>query len=168
MEIPGYLRVEHLHCFENAYRRAQLCRLWHRITGRPQTLLPFAPIYARLQQRASQRRGLQEIPLRQIVGSLDKASHFDRSFRPLSAELRERWLMVKMLQLWRGWEPIVVHKIGNLYFVEDGHHRVSVARDAGLEVIEAYVTEYPVTCHFNVDDSLQAILQRLDADHPFS
>lgn len=162
MEIPGYQRVEHLHCFENACRRARLWRLWRRLTGRPQRLLPFAPVYARLKQRTSHHRGIQEIPLRQIVGSLDKASHFDRSFRPLYGELRERWLTVKMLQVWHGWEPIVVHKIANLYFVEDGHHRVSVARDAGLDVIEATVIEYPLAYRFDVDDSLETIVQRLE------
>lgn len=164
MEIPAYLRVEHIHDFENARRHATWMRIWHRLTGCPETLLPFAPIYARLKSRVVRRLGVHEIPLRQIVGSLDKASQFDRSFRPLSDKLRARWLNIKMLHLRAGWEPVVLHKIGNLYFVEDGHHRVSVARDAGLEVIEAEVIEYACELHFNVNASLQTILRMLEAD----
>jgi hypothetical protein len=164
MEIPGYLRVEHMHRFENVRRRANWMRIWHRLTGSPETLLPFGPVYDHLKSRVVRQGGLREIPLRQIVGSLDKASRFDRSFRPRSDKLRARWLNVKMLHLWGGWEPVVLHKVGNLYFVEDGHHRVSVARDAGLEVIESEVIEYACELRFNLNASLQTILQMLDAD----
>ena len=162
MEIPAYQRVEYFHRFENVRRRAQLWRVWCRLLGKPQTLLPFAPIYSCLKQRVGHRLGVQEIPLRQIVGSFDKVHRFDRSFRPLSDDLRTRWVNMKMLQMTGGWEPIDVHWIGNLYFVEDGHHRVSVARDAGLDVIEANVVAYPSPYEFDVDEDLETILRRLE------
>lgn len=163
MNIPGYQRIEYLHRFDNALRGARLSRLWKRLLGKPETLLPFAPIHARVKQRMGYQRGVREIPLRQIVGSIDKAPYFDRDFRPLSNRLRNRWVNIKALQITSGWEPIVVHQIGNLYFVEDGHHRVSVAREERLEVIEARVTEYPVAVQFDRNDGLQTIIRRLDA-----
>lgn len=162
MEIAGFQRLEHLQRFDDIHGRARFWRLWNRLFGRPQTLLPFAPIHARLNQQTRYHRGLQEIPLRQIVGSLDKAYQFDRAFRPLSPKLRNRWAMIKDLHMTAGWEPIVVHQVGNLYFVEDGHHRVSVARDAGLEVIEAAVIEYPLACQLGLNDDLPTILRQLD------
>jgi hypothetical protein len=161
MEIPAYQQVEFFHRFENARRRAQLWRFWCRLVRKPQTLLPFAPIYARLKNRVGYRRGVQEIPLRQIVGSFDKSHLFDRAFRPLSDDLCRRWVNMKMLQEAGGWEPIDVHQIGNLYFVEDGHHRVAVARDAGLRVIEANVVEYPLSISLDPDAHLEAILHSL-------
>ena len=161
MEVYGFQRSEYVQRFEDARLRARLWRLWHRLIGRPETLLSFDPIIKRLKQRTGFHRGVQEIVLQQIVGSIDKATDFDRDFRPLSDRQRNRWVNVKAQQTVRGWEPIIVHQIGNLYFIEDGHHRVSVARNARLEVIEAKVIEYPLDCQFGLNDDLQTILRRL-------
>lgn len=161
MEIPGYQRIKFHQRFEQSRRRAQLARILNWVAGKPQTLLPFWPIYSALKNRVGFSRGVQEIPLRQIVGSFDKATLFDRDFRPLSDDSRTRWVNMLMQLMTVGWEPIVVHKIGNLYFVEDGHHRVSVGRAAGLQVIEAYVVEYPPAGQFSPDDDLETILRRL-------
>lgn len=162
MEVYGFQRSEYAQRFEDAHLRGRLWRLWHRLSGQPQTLLPFSPIIERLKQRTGYHRGLKEIPLRQIVGSLDKAAEFDRAFRPLSKEMRNRWVNVKAVQTVRGWEPIVVHQLGNLYFVEDGHHRVSVARNEGQKVIEAEVIEYLLDCQFGLNDDLPTILHCLE------
>jgi hypothetical protein len=51
--------------------------------------------------------------------------------------------------------------MGGLFFVEDGHHRTSVARDLGLDTIEAAVIAYPVSFSLNADDSLEVILAGL-------
>ena len=161
MEAPAYLRIQALQRFENARRRARLASIWNGLLGKPQTLLSFEPISVRLPQRTGLQRGVQEIPVEQIVGSLGKAHMFDRSFGPLRDEQRDRWVDIVLLHQASGWEPIVVHEIGGLYFVEDGHHRVSVARDAGLKLIEAYVTEHPSPKRFDVNDTLGASLRRL-------
>ncbi len=161
MDIPIYQRFDHVQRFDDALRKARLWRRWHRLLGRPETLLPFGPILASLKQRTGFYRGIKEIPLKQVVGSIDRATDFDREFRPLTDRNRNRWVNIRGLQSGRGWEPIVVHKIGNLYFIEDGHHRVSVARDSGLQAIEAKVIEYPLDHHFNLNDDLKTILRRL-------
>jgi hypothetical protein len=91
---------------------------------------------------ARRARGLQDIPVTRIVGSLGRSSDFDRDFRPLKKHLRDRWVRSFLHLETDAWEPILVHKVGEDYFVEDGHHRVSVARYAGLAFIQAEVWEY--------------------------
>ena len=71
-------------------------------------------------------------------------------FRPLNPVLKKRWINVHELSEDLGWEPITVHKIGDLYFVEDGHHRVSVARHSGWDTIEAQVYEQPLPAHSGI------------------
>jgi hypothetical protein len=51
-----------------------------------------------------------------------------------------------------GYPPIEVYKVGDVYFVRDGNHRVSVARANGLTTIEAYVTEIPTEIPFHMED----------------
>jgi hypothetical protein len=73
---------------------------------------------------------------------MDRTRDFDRRFRPTSGRMRERWERLAVAQR-RGESvpPIEVYRIGDMHFVSDGHHRVSVAHALGLETIEAYVTE---------------------------
>ena len=86
--------------------------------------------------------GLQTIRLDSIVGTVDRTREFDRSFRPTSRRVRRRWEgIAKAMRRGDPMPPIDVYRVGELHFVEDGHHRVSVARQLGLEVIEANVTE---------------------------
>jgi hypothetical protein len=82
------------------------------------------------------------IPLDSIVGTVDRGREFDRSFRPTSGKVRTRWERVAAAQR-RGqaMPPIDVYRIGELHFVKDGHHRVSVARSLGHQDINAHVTE---------------------------
>jgi hypothetical protein len=85
-----------------------------------------------------------DIPVKEIIGTLYRHSDFDRQFRPLKKNLRDRWINIYLLQQNEGWPPILVHKVGSHYYVEDGHHRVSVARSLGILFIQARVWEYPV------------------------
>jgi hypothetical protein len=86
--------------------------------------------------------GLQVISLETIVGTFDRAREFDRQFRPTSGRVRRRWERIAAAQR-RGepMPPIDVFRIGELHFVRDGHHRVSVARALRREDIDAYVIE---------------------------
>ena len=158
----GYARIEGIDRFEDAQRRALIKRLLERLTKRRKTLLPFGPIHHRLLSPNGVNQGVREIPVRRILGSLARASDFDRDFRPLHKNQRERWASIWALHSQRGWQPILVHEIGGLYFVEDGHHRTSVAHDLGLETIEAIVIAYPVSVSLNPDDSLEKILASLE------
>ncbi|HET9911080.1 MAG TPA: ParB/RepB/Spo0J family partition protein [Anaerolineales bacterium] len=107
------------------------------------TKLPTFP--EQMSQKSPNRKliGVKDIPVEQVVGTLNRDSDFDHKFRPLKSHLRDRWVNAHLALENGGWDPIVVHKIGEQYYVEDGHHRVSVARSLGMAFIEAKVWEYP-------------------------
>jgi hypothetical protein len=88
-------------------------------------------------------RGLRTVALRQIGGSVGRCSEFDRDFMPAKASVEERWKRVDRA-FHRGEElpAVSLYKVGALYFVLDGHHRVSVAHYHGVEWIDAHVTEF--------------------------
>jgi hypothetical protein len=88
-------------------------------------------------------RGMRTVPVRQIGGSVGRCSEFDRDFMPAKASVEERWKRVDRA-FHRGEElpAVSLYKVGALYFVLDGHHRVSVATYHGVEWIDAYVTEF--------------------------
>ncbi len=122
-----------------------LSRLASRLRGERgdvDVILPFEEVVEALGRVGERRLGLQQIPLDSIVGTLGRSHDFDRSFRPVSQTTRPRWERIATA-LRRGEEvpPISVYRVGDLYFVRDGHHRVSVARALGRTHIDAYVTE---------------------------
>jgi hypothetical protein len=104
-------------------------------------LLPLAEAARRL--RPSQRRyvGIRAIPIADIVGSDSRVRDFDRHFLPLRDDLGPRWRRLERAYPDSSFPPIVVHKLGDVYFVVDGHHRVAIARQRGMESIDAEVTE---------------------------
>ena len=105
-------------------------------------MLPFDEVVEALGWVTERRIGLHTIRLDSIVGSVDRTRDFDRRFRPTSARVRERWQRLALAAR-RGESvpPIDVYRVGDLHFVVDGHHRVSVAHAMGLELIDANVTE---------------------------
>jgi hypothetical protein len=131
--------------FSRARRRQQLARLARRLRREPSdinVILPFDEVVDALGWRGERRLGLQTIDLDSIVGTVDRTREFDRRFRPTSRRLRQRWERVaKAMRKGESLPPIDVYRIGDLHFVRDGHHRVSVARYLGLDKIDAYVTE---------------------------
>jgi len=86
--------------------------------------------------------GVQEIPLDQIAGSVGRKDDFDNQFRPLKDHLRERWVNVYLRLQVEDLPAIQVYQVGDRYFVEDGHHRVSAARYIGRKFIQAEVWLY--------------------------
>ena len=122
-----------------ARRRAKL-RSWLRRepAGREQL-----PVYDRTLQeaRAQPGRGIREIPLEAVRGTLEptRATLFDRCFRPADIA-RHRWQRVWLAEH-RGavLPPISVVAVGDAYAIRDGHHRVSVARARGALMIDAIV-----------------------------
>lgn len=85
--------------------------------------------------------GLVEVPINQISGTEGRQDDFDIEFNPMHKESRDRWTGV--FNAWsRGivLDPIQLVKVGDIYYVRDGHHRISVARALGLRSIEAEVT----------------------------
>ncbi|GAA2800466.1 chromosome partitioning protein ParB [Crossiella cryophila] len=141
----GFPRADAEHDFLRARRRQVLSRLAAWLRREPDDvniMLPFDEVVAALGRQSERRLGLQVIRLDSIVGSVDRTRDFDRRFRPTSVRVRERWQRLALAQR-RGESvpPIEVYRIGDLHFVNDGHHRVSVAHALGLRTIDAYVTE---------------------------
>ncbi len=131
--------------FSRARRRQALSRLARRLRREPDdvnVILPFDEVVEALGWRGERRLGLKVIPLDSIVGTVDRSRDFDRSFRPTSRRVRRRWEgIAEAIRRWQSLPPIDVYRVGDLHFVRDGHHRVSVARALGLDGIDAYVTE---------------------------
>ena len=131
--------------FQRPRRHQLLARLAQRLRREPDDvnlILPFDEVVAALGQVGERRLGLKTIPLEAIVGTVDSSRDFDRRFRPTSGRVRERWERLALAQ--RRGEPIPpidVYRVGDMYFVQDGHHRVSIAIATGATTIEAYVTE---------------------------
>lgn len=131
--------------FQRQRRGAVLAQLSARLRREPDDVsivLPYDEVIAALGYESERGVGLKVIDLDRIVGSVDKTRDFDRRFRPTSGRVRQRWERIAVAQR-RGqaMPPIDLYQVGELYFVRDGHHRVSVAHALGLDVISAYVTQ---------------------------
>ncbi len=141
----GFPRADVENDFQRARRRQVLARLAQRLRRGPDDvslILPFDEVVAALGMRSERRLGLRTIRLDTIVGTVDSSRDFDRRFRPTSGRVRERWERLALAQ--RRGEPIPaieVYRVGDMHFVIDGHHRVSIAIATGATTIEAYVTE---------------------------
>jgi hypothetical protein len=141
----GFSDQDAAYDFSKARRSQRLAEIGRWMRREPDDvahILPFEEVVDALGRVSESYAGLQPVPLDAIVGSVDRTREFDRSFRPVSPRLRSRWERIAAAQR-RGESlpPISVYRIGDLYFVRDGHHRVSVARSLGRPDIDAYVTE---------------------------
>jgi hypothetical protein len=121
---------------------AQLANWLRHRPGSASRLLPLQEVTGLLGTHSERPLGLQSIPLATIVGTLDPRQDFDQRFRPTSNRVRSRWERLALAQR-RGEAipPIQVYRVGGLHFVEDGHHRVSIAAATHQKTIDAYVTE---------------------------
>ena len=143
--------------FHQARFKAGMEQLMARLTGKSAALLSYEDVRYKLKAESRSQRLLKDIPLDAIVGSVGRYSDFSRSFYPLQDSDQHRWAQVEMqVSTSLGLPPIEVYQIGEVYFVIDGNHRVSVARQMGASHIEAYVTEVhtkvPLTPNVNPDD----------------
>jgi hypothetical protein len=131
--------------FQRARRRAVVSNLGRRISRGPgdiDVILPFDEVVAALGRVEERYAGLQTIPLDSVLGTVDRTKGFDRQFRPTSAHVRARWERIaNAVRRGEAMPPISVYQIGDVHFVRDGHHRVSVARALGRTHIDAYVVE---------------------------
>ena len=143
--------------FDKALRVARMRQLWERLTGHRSRLIPFDYLQHIVESTNRRYRGIQAVPLTKIIGSLDRSTDFDRSFLPIQVHSRSKWIHVDAANL-QGivLPPISLYKVGDAYFVVDGHHRVSVARRQGQAFIDAEVTEVqsrvPVSANLTLQD----------------
>ncbi len=123
----------------------------------PTELLPFEEVRKRLKLRPGLFRGLRQIPLDRIIGSVGRYHDFDRAFLPRRVD--DRWQRINAA--WQRGEhlpPIEAYQVGDLYFVADGNHRVSVARANGATDIDAYVTEFHSPVPLDADTDLDDLI----------
>jgi hypothetical protein len=131
--------------FAVARRKARLRGLSRRL-GRANgagTLLSFDEARRSAGAYGGLRRGRRVVEVCRIVGSAGKHGQFDDRFMPLRSASPERWKRID--RAYRGGmdlPPVSLYGIDGDYFVQDGHHRVSVARFHGAEWIDAEVTEF--------------------------
>jgi hypothetical protein len=129
--------------FRRARARARLERILARLMGESSELLCYEDVHATLKPTSRSSRGLQDIPLDAIVGSVGRCSDFTRTFLPLRDQYESKWARVELAATeLAGLPPIEVYRIDQVYFVLDGNHRVSVARQMGATHIQAHVTEF--------------------------
>lgn len=144
--------------FDRARYQAAVEGMLAQLRGESVDLLPFEKVRQKLHLASRSYRGLHEVPLVKIVGSVDRYRDFTRSFLPRRSRLRQRWSRIDWLATAKGTPPIELYKVGDCYFVLDGNHRVSVARRAKSHSIEAHVWEYqtriPLEPDITIDDLL--------------
>jgi len=136
------LRSHLSHKFFTLRTSARRDSLWAKLMGKNTKLASF-PEEAPEKSPNRKFLGVQEIAIQGIIGTVGRQNDFDRQFRPLNKYLRERWINAYLALERDGWSPILVHKVGDFYYVEDGHHRISVAQALGIAFIQAKVWEYP-------------------------
>jgi nucleotide-binding universal stress UspA family protein len=140
--------------FHRARGRADLKELLARLKGESNQLLSYDEVRQKLQLQGGMERGIRDIPLDAIVGSVGRYEDFTRDFLPRGRVQPERWARVRLAASGLvGLPPIDVYQIGDVYFVQDGNHRVSVAREMGAKYIQAYVTE--VHSHVQLTPDIQ-------------
>lgn len=147
--------------FTQLQLKAYLQEALSKLFGRSNELLSFEEVAQKLKLSTRKEQGIKDIPLSSIVGSVGRYHDFTRQFLPLQGNEaeRSRWARVKAAMddpVGPGWPPIDVYKIGEAYFVLDGNHRVSVARQEGFRTIQANIvelkTDVPITPELDMDD----------------
>jgi hypothetical protein len=140
--MPG---VDAQHDFLRARRHAAMARVAARLRGEPDDvrhILPYEEVIEALGFVSERQIGPKVVPLDDIVGTVDRTRDFDRNFRPTSGRVRSRWESIAAaMRRGEPMPPVDLLQIGEIYFVRDGHHRVSVARALGRTDIDAFVTE---------------------------
>ena len=138
--------------FQKARFKAFMNRAWATLSGKPTTLLSYDEIKEKLRIGGPIYRGVKTVRVEQIAGSLNRYHEFDSVFLPASDRLADRWQSVNRAFYQEiSLPPVVLYKVGQVYFVVDGHHRVSVARQQGQIYIEAEVRECATRVNLTAD-----------------
>ena len=152
--------------FREARLKAMLRDVWSAFQQQPNHLLAYDEVRQQLHATGGVYRGLQQVPVAQIVGSVNRYRDFDRIFLPRQGGTEQRWTSVGRAHFDQvDLPPVKLYRLGEVYFVVDGHHRVSVARMLGQDFIDAEVHEVqvrvPLTANINPRD-LEIIGEKAD------
>lgn len=137
--------------------KAQVSGLLALLQGKPNRLLSYDDVREKLRVGGPIYRGVRQVPISQIAGSVDRYQDFNRAFLPLTDATHERWRSISRAFFDAvSLPPVLLYQVGEVYFVVDGNHRVSVAREQGALYIDAEVREcsvrVPLTPDITADD----------------
>lgn len=159
IRVPSSNLANALEDFRDARRKASLEIILDSLRRKPSNLLSFDEIHKQLKETKIQKRGLQKIPLDAIVGSVGRYQDFTRKFFPRREGNKDRWVAIrKKFTSTETMLPIEVYQIGEVYFVLDGNHRVSVARQNRESYIQAYITQIESNLPLSPDDEPEDII----------
>ncbi len=145
--------------FHEARRKAALESIVAFIQGKSTDLMSYEQVREKLRPIESARRILEDIPLEKIVGSVNRTSDFSRNFLPRHESDLFRWASVRSgVESLVGLPPIDAYRVGDLYFILDGHHRVSVAKELGAKTIQGYVIPVYTRVPLSPDDSADDLI----------
>ncbi len=158
--MTNFYQIKAVDEFKLIRRRAGWSKLYSIFRRKANCLPKFDDLH--LSPQAKQHQSIREIPLEKIVGSVGRGDDFDANFRPLKDHLSDRWIGVYVLANTSGWDAIKVYQVNDVYYVVDGHHRVSVARYLGHKYVDAEVWTFrrPVKqalSHLTATDALAAV-----------
>jgi len=156
------LQVKAQQAFEHARRKAKLQALIGMLTGRKNKLIPYDVVRRRIKAKGLHRQYRDDIPLDAIVGSVGRYQDFNEDFFPLTDSNEQRWVRLKVAQEREGLPAIEVYQISDVYFVLDGNHRVSIAREMGMERIDANVQEFRTNIHITPEDDLEEVILKAE------
>ncbi|MCO6451434.1 MAG: hypothetical protein J5I90_11665 [Caldilineales bacterium] len=145
-----------------AHRRAMLDQVIALVKQCPIELLPFEEVRSRLHLHQSLDRGVQQIQVSRILGSVGRYRDFTFNFMPREEHMKQRWEGVEQHVTAVGSPPIEVYQVGEAFFVLDGNHRVSVARVLGQEIIDAHVWEFPTRSGLSADANMDEVLAKAE------
>ena len=156
----NYLNNAARNDFERARRKAFMEEINSFLRRRPNTLMSFEEVQRALPIQGQIYRGIKQVPVAAIMGSVDRYHDFDRNFLPLQTHTRPRWEAIDRATLAQETlPPVELYQVGDIYFVKDGNHRVSVAREQGQELIDAEVIEWPTSVPITSQNDARDLLR---------
>lgn len=147
--------------FNRALNKAGWRKILSWLTGSDNKLLPYDEFRQRLPTRGQHYIGLRQVPLDKIIGSMGRYNDFDRAFSPLHTRTKDRWINIDKAHYDQiHLPPVELYKMGDIYFVKDGNHRVSVARERGQIFIDAYITEIDLPVKLTQDIRMDDLAEK--------
>jgi len=161
-DSPSHVKTDFAH--------ARFKSFWNRILsilgGQPTTLLSYDEVKEKLHVGGPIYRGIRSVEVKKIIGSLNRYHQFDRAFLPLEDQIANRWQSIdRAFYQQVNLPPVVLYKVGEVYFVVDGHNRVSVAREQGQLEIDAEVRECSTKVNITADlkpEDLEILGEKVD------
>jgi hypothetical protein len=146
--------------FERARRKAFMDEIKAFLHRRPNDLMSFDEVQRALPIQGQIYRGIRQVPVADIMGSVDRYQDFNRNFLPVQTHTRPRWEAIDRATLAQETlPPVQLYQVGDIYFVKDGNHRVSVARERGQEMIDAEVSEWPTNVPITSQNDARDLLR---------